>query len=180
MDNTVRFLLTELKRVTSWPFSIGHNFGRVRSYFYVKYILWSLMYPLKRLPLFSHGQAQKPRFELPVKLVSQLGRWVPRQASFSRPIGRIRNKRGLACQVPPATHTVLNRDAGRWNGCLKRWYFYLSCSVVCFDSLILARLIAQEDLSLLIFFFFFDRLSVITVLNLYLTLLPLSTLNCAF
>ena len=55
-----------------------------------------------------------------------------------------------------------------------------SHSVVCFDSLILARLIAQEDLFLRYIFFFFDRLSVIMVLNLCLTLLPLSTLNCAF
>lgn len=52
--------------------------------------------------------------------------------------------------------------------------------VVCFDSLILARLIAQEDLFLRIFFFFLDRPSVILVLNLCLTLLPFSTLNYAF
>ena len=38
--------------------------------------------------------------------------------------------------------------------------------VVCFDSLILARLIAQEDLFLRFFFFFLDRPSVILVLNL--------------
>lgn len=61
------------------------------------------------------------------------------------------------------------------NGCLSSWYFYLFHPVICFDSLILARLIAQEDLSL----FSMDRISVMVVLLLYVTLLPLSTSNSA-
>lgn len=63
-----------------------------------------------------------------------------------------------------------------WNGCLRSWYFYLSHSVVYFDSLILARYIAQEDFVL----WSVDRISVILVLNLYSKPFHLLTCNCAF
>lgn len=48
--------------------------------------------------------------------------------------------------------------------------------MVYFDSLILARYIAQEDFVLCSL----DRISVIMVLNLYLKLLHPLTCNCAF
>lgn len=63
-----------------------------------------------------------------------------------------------------------------WNGCLRSWYFYLSHSVVYFDSLILARYIAQEDFVL----WSVDRISVILVLNLYSKPFHPLTCNCAF